>query len=87
MIISEHSSSYQKNPRKCPNAHMLQPSGFILFNTYLKVYFSKKNLTRTTLEFQLMVMLAKLTYDTRKDVQLCRVTEKKVSATLSSVLV
>ena len=25
MIISDRSSSYQKNPRKCPNAHMLQP--------------------------------------------------------------
>ena len=53
MIISDRSSSYQKNPRKCPNAHMLQPNGFILFNACLKTYFSKKNSTRTTLEFQL----------------------------------
>ena len=48
MIISDRSSSYKKNPRKCPNAHMLQR-----FNAYLKMYFSKKNSTRTTLEFEL----------------------------------
>ena len=40
---SDRSSSYKKNPRKCPNAHMLQPNRFILFNAYLKMYFSKKN--------------------------------------------
>ena len=48
MIISDPSSSYQKNPRKYPNAHMLQPNSFILL-----MYFSKKNSTRTTPEFQL----------------------------------
>ena len=53
MIISDRSSSYQKNPRKCPNAHMLQPNGFILLNAYLKMYFSEKNSTRTTIEYQL----------------------------------
>ena len=42
-----------KESRNCPNAHMLQPNGFILFNACLKMYFSKKNSTRTTLEFQL----------------------------------
>ena len=55
MIISDRSSSYKKNPRKCPNAHMLQPNGFILFNAYLKMYFSRKNSTRTTLEFNFII--------------------------------
>ena len=53
MIIPDRSSSCQKNPRNCPNAHMLQPNGFILFNAYLKMYFSKKNSITTNLEFQL----------------------------------
>ena len=34
MIISDPSSSYQKNPRKYPNAHMLQPNSFILINVF-----------------------------------------------------
>ena len=54
-----------------------------VFNAYLKLYFSKKNSKRTTLEFQLYSKLD----ETRKHVQLCRVTEKKVSPTLSPVLV
>ena len=85
MIISDGSSSYQKNLRKCPLTCLLQPNGFISFNALSEIYFSKEEFDQSNSPISTLLKrscLLSYTYVTRNHV-LCTVTEKKVSATLS----